>query len=106
MDNTLRESRELDQLFDFVLQQRMMMNRTNNNNNNSNFNDDDDDDYRYSLDHSNKQISKPVIITEREWRDIEMQVRSRAKGYQGFGECAIWYFKSFLSLLSLLLTFI
>jgi hypothetical protein len=89
MDNTLRESRELDQLFDFVLQQRMMMNRTNNNNNN-NFNDDDD--YRYSLDNSNKQISKPVIITEREWRDIEMQVRTRAKGYQGFGECAIWYF--------------
>ena len=92
MDNTLRESRELDQLFDFVLQQRMMMNRTNNNNT-SNFNDDDDNnDYRYSLDHSNKQISKPVIITEREWRDIEMQVRTRAKGYQGFGECAIWYF--------------
>ena len=92
MDNTLRESRELDQLFDFVLQQRMMMNRTNNNNNNNNNNFNDDNDYRYSLDHSDKHISKPVIITEREWRDIEMQVRTRAKGYQGFGECAIWYF--------------
>ena len=86
MDNTLRESRELDQLFDFVLQQRMMMNRNNDSSNNFN----DNDDYRYSIDTTNR-VSKPVtVMTERDWRDVEIQVRGRAKG-QGFGECAIWY---------------
>ena len=90
MDKTLRESRELDQLFDFVLQQRIMMNRISNN---SDFNDDDDDDindYKYSLEDNNSNKSKviPTKVSEREWRDVEVQVRSRARG-QGYGECAI-----------------
>lgn len=87
MDNTLKESRELDQLFDFVLQQRMMMNRNNDSSNNFN---DDSDDYRYSRDTTTRVSKAATVMTERDWKLVEVQVRSRAKG-QGYGECAIWY---------------
>jgi len=84
MDTTLRESRELDQLFDFVLQQRIMMNRISNN-----YDLNDDNDYIYSLDNNTTPKVVPTKVSEEEWRQIEVQVRCRAKGSQGHGECAI-----------------
>jgi len=85
LDNTLRESRELDQLFDSLLQQRLLLANTSTGTRSTGYRDspEKDDDYMYLAD-SKQSYDRPNTLCDAEWNEILQRSKER-----GLGECAI-----------------
>ena len=85
LDNTLRESRELDQLFDSLLQQRLLLSSTTASRNISSYESPEkDEDYLYLADSKHSPYERPNTLSDAEWNEILQRSRER-----GLGECAI-----------------
>ena len=86
LDNTLRESRELDQLFDSLLQQRMLLNSTTTATRSMGNYDspEKDEDYMYLADSKHSPRDRPNTLSDAEWNEILQRSRER-----GLGECVI-----------------